>query len=64
MRINTTKAIAERLGRSVRVVQLQIKKLGIEPTEAIGKTPIFSDPDVKRLEKYKPKPGPIKGKPK
>lgn len=61
MKINTTEAIAERLGRSVRTIQLQIKKLGIEPTERIGKSGIFSESDVKRLEKYNPKPGPVKG---
>ena len=58
MKINTTEAIAERLGTSVRRVQQLIKELNIEPVQKIGRSQILSDADVQRLEKRSTQRGP------
>jgi len=51
MTINTTEAVATKLGTSKRRVQQLIKEMGITPIQTIGRSQILSDADVKRLAK-------------
>lgn len=50
MTINTVASIAKESGISKTRVRQLLKKIGIEPNQTIGRTPVYLDEAVARLE--------------